>query len=61
VAIEDRQELLHYIIGLVKFTELISGHALGLLESLEFNVSRGDSLVSDGTLNLIQIMSSHRS
>lgn len=61
VAIEDRQELLHYIIGLVKFTKLISGHALGLLESLEFNVSRGDSLVSDGTLNLVQIMSSHRS
>jgi len=61
LTIEDRQELLHDVISLVKFTKLISGHALGLLESLEFNFSRGNSLVSDRTLNFVQIVSSHRS
>lgn len=61
VTIEDREELLHYVISLVELTKLFSGHAFSLLECLEFNFSRRESFVGDRSLNFIQIVSSHGS
>jgi len=61
VSFENRKELLHDVIFLVFDAEFSSGHAFGLLESLELNVGGGDGLVGDGSSDLIQIVSSHRS
>jgi len=61
VAFQNRQEFLHNIIIFVFNTKVGSGHAFSLLESLELNVSGRHGLVGDGTLNLVQVVSSHRS
>ena len=58
--LKDRQELLHLYVLLEHFEEGCRVHCFSLLECLEDNLIRRQSLVGNRSSNLVQVMRAHR-